>query len=93
MFMRAPFHVGLLNDYGTFAACALVMVVGLLGAQRLWRQDHELSSLVVLLAVSYTHLDVYKRQGQLTVAASTPVAVTVQEFDVVEKKGRGSGIR
>jgi hypothetical protein len=31
--------------------------------------------------------------GQLTVAASTPVAVTVQEFDVVEKKGRGSGIR
>jgi hypothetical protein len=52
MFMRAPFHVGLLNDYGTFAACALVMVVGLWGAQRLWRQDHELSSLVVLLVAA-----------------------------------------
>jgi hypothetical protein len=52
LFMRAPFHVGLLNDYGTFAVCLLVMVVGLWGAQRLWRQDHELSSLVVLLVAA-----------------------------------------
>ena len=52
MFMRPPWHVGLLNDEGTFAACALVMVVGLWSAQRLWRDDREVSAMVVLLVAS-----------------------------------------
>ncbi|MGD0055325.1 MAG: glycosyltransferase family 87 protein [Acidimicrobiales bacterium] len=52
MFMRPPFHVGLLNDYGTFGACAIVMIVGLWSSHRLWSHGRELSAMVVLLIAS-----------------------------------------
>jgi Glycosyltransferase family 87 len=52
LFMRAPFHVGLLDDYGTFGVCLLMMVVGLWSAHRLWRQGRELSALLVLLVAA-----------------------------------------
>ncbi len=52
VFSRPPFHSGLLNSDEKLAVSAVVLIVGLIAAHRLWRRSLELSAVVVLLIVS-----------------------------------------
>lgn len=51
-FMRAPFHIGLLNWAWDGVFSVLVIVLGLCAAQRLWKMDCEISSMVCVLYAS-----------------------------------------
>lgn len=51
-FMRAPFHVGLLNWAWDGVFSVLVIVVGLCASQRLWKMDCEISAMVCVLYAS-----------------------------------------
>ena len=51
-FQRAPFHIGLLSPKESLALSAAVAVIALIAAQRMWRQNYELSALVVVLIAS-----------------------------------------
>jgi alpha-1,2-mannosyltransferase len=52
LFMRAPFHVGLLNWAWDSVLSALVIVLGLCASQRLWKMDCEISAMVCVLYAS-----------------------------------------
>lgn len=52
LFLRPPIHPSLLNSYEDIALMALAVVVALVGAQRLWRQGHDLSAMVLVLIAS-----------------------------------------
>ena len=51
-FMRAPFHIGLLNWAWDGLISILVIALGLCAAQRLWKMDCEISSMVCILYAS-----------------------------------------
>ena len=51
-FMRAPFHVGLLNWAWDGVFSVLVIALGLCAAQRLWKMDCEISAMVCVLYAS-----------------------------------------
>lgn len=51
-FMRAPFHVGLLNWAWDCVFSVLVITLGLCAAQKLWKMDCEISSMVCVLYAS-----------------------------------------
>lgn len=52
MFMRPPFHVGLLNNVATMGLSVLVMGGGVIAAHRLWRRGFELSAMMLVLIAS-----------------------------------------
>lgn len=51
-FMRAPFHIGLLNWAWDCVFSILVIVLGLCAAQKLWKMDCEIASMVCVLYAS-----------------------------------------
>jgi alpha-1,2-mannosyltransferase len=52
MFQRPPFHVNFLDVYGELTVVAVVVVATLIGAERLWRHDFQLSAVVLILITS-----------------------------------------
>jgi alpha-1,2-mannosyltransferase len=52
MFMRPPFHEGFLDRWENVVLVALVAVIALVAAERLWRRGLELSAMVVILIAS-----------------------------------------
>ena len=54
---------------------AAMLLGALIGAERQWRQRMAGLRTNALVAVSYTHLDVYKRQGRHAVSGKRPGAV------------------
>jgi len=51
-FMRAPFHIGLLNWAWDSVFSALVIALGLCASQKLWKMDFEISAMVCVLYAS-----------------------------------------
>jgi alpha-1,2-mannosyltransferase len=51
-FMRAPFHVGLLNWAWDGVISALVITLGLCASQKLWKMDCQISAMVCVLYAS-----------------------------------------
>jgi alpha-1,2-mannosyltransferase len=51
-FMRAPFHIGLLNWAWDGVLSVLVISLGLCASQRLWKMDCEISAMVCVLYAS-----------------------------------------
>jgi hypothetical protein len=51
-FMRAPFHIGLLNWAWDSVFSVLVITLGLCASQRLWKMDCEISAMVCVLYAS-----------------------------------------
>jgi hypothetical protein len=51
-FMRAPFHVGLLNWAWDGVLSVLVITLGLCASQRLWKMDCEIAAMVCVLYAS-----------------------------------------
>jgi len=51
-FMRAPFHIGLLNWAWDGVFSILVITLGLCASQRLWKMDCEISAMVCVLYAS-----------------------------------------
>jgi alpha-1,2-mannosyltransferase len=51
-FMRAPFHIGLLNWAWDTVFSVLVITLGLCASQRLWKMDCEISAMVCVLYAS-----------------------------------------
>jgi alpha-1,2-mannosyltransferase len=50
-FTRFPFHADTLNDAGVAAVSMIVIGIGLVAAQRLWRRDLEVSAMVMVMVV------------------------------------------